>query len=761
MNEEKQKQIFEAIKNDDLNLLKSLVLSNSDLNLCFGRFPLLSLCYLYESYKILEKYEKYMFQIRSYNVTEEYFEMYSKLKSRAKKSLRLYLNDQIISPLEMLAILDERQKIAKDYQKFYKNSEITANIEKIYSLTNKTQVIATVNNFESPKKKLGTKGKLFTIIVSVLMCFMILLPTFSILIVRAKSGLGTFSSPIHISTEEEFKKALNKGRRFYILDEDIVLTSDFSVNTFSGTISGNGKTVYAGSNLSGALIKNLTGKVLDLNLSIEYEDLVVNKNTAFLAETLSGTIKNCTVSGSVVGTFANNDDAYLSLFVLENKGLMENSVASVNVNITNPTEKNAFLSAYSAQNFGSIISCNSSDMEFETDTVDSACFAIDNSGTIDNCENNLKITQTSAGLWHPNTSGIVINNAGTIKNTKNNANISSSSTNEVESSGQNTIFVIYASGIVVENNGKITDVENNGEISSNSIVARTFASGIAVTNNAEISGAVNNGRIFASSQKLDIFASGIACYNTFTYQTSGLYFNFTSISSMKSCENNGEIVATSSGDSSSSENSIGIYAGGIVSFNYTNIEDSNNNGYISVDCKFQEVYIGGIVGISSYTNSFSQYINIFIKNCISKGDISGRSENSTVSAGGICGYNSRATIESCGFIGNISSFALNNYVGGICGGAQLAKITNSYSSASFENKNSSSSINYFGAFIGYFMGFNYDFSSNKYVQVNNVPALWFYSSSGVSEIVAGDANLTTYKSLQELLNSLGSEAKND
>ena len=47
MNEEKQKQIFEAIKNDDLNLFKSLVLSNSDLNLCFGRFPLLSLCYLY------------------------------------------------------------------------------------------------------------------------------------------------------------------------------------------------------------------------------------------------------------------------------------------------------------------------------------------------------------------------------------------------------------------------------------------------------------------------------------------------------------------------------------------------------------------------------------------------------------------------------------------------------------------------------------------------------------------------------------------
>ena len=57
---EKQKllKLFEAIKRDDVKSFSFVMQSNSDLNVCFGRFPLLSLFYLYESYKILDKYYK-------------------------------------------------------------------------------------------------------------------------------------------------------------------------------------------------------------------------------------------------------------------------------------------------------------------------------------------------------------------------------------------------------------------------------------------------------------------------------------------------------------------------------------------------------------------------------------------------------------------------------------------------------------------------------------------------------------------------------
>ena len=64
-------QLFESIKKDDLKSFSSLMLSKSDLNICFGRFPILSLLYLYGSYQILDKYEKWLLPIHNFNIVEE------------------------------------------------------------------------------------------------------------------------------------------------------------------------------------------------------------------------------------------------------------------------------------------------------------------------------------------------------------------------------------------------------------------------------------------------------------------------------------------------------------------------------------------------------------------------------------------------------------------------------------------------------------------------------------------------------------------
>ena len=58
MEKEKLEELFVAIKEDNLVSFSSVMLSNSDLNIRFGRFPILSLLYLYRSYSILSKYEK-------------------------------------------------------------------------------------------------------------------------------------------------------------------------------------------------------------------------------------------------------------------------------------------------------------------------------------------------------------------------------------------------------------------------------------------------------------------------------------------------------------------------------------------------------------------------------------------------------------------------------------------------------------------------------------------------------------------------------
>ena len=106
------RKIFEAVKLDDVKAFSSLVKSNADLKIRYGRFPLLSVCYLYESYNILSKFETPMLLISSYEVFGEYIEIYQKFKKYAKKALRLYVFEyEIVQPVEMLAILDLPPKL--------------------------------------------------------------------------------------------------------------------------------------------------------------------------------------------------------------------------------------------------------------------------------------------------------------------------------------------------------------------------------------------------------------------------------------------------------------------------------------------------------------------------------------------------------------------------------------------------------------------------------------------------------------------------
>lgn len=776
MEQEIHKLIFNAIKLDDVKSFSLLVSQNSCLNLCYGRFPLLSLCYMYDSTEILLEFEDKLCKINNYTFVDEYFEMYERLKLSAKKSLRLYLDKKIISPLEMLAILDRRQKIAKDYEKFYKNSEITQNVEKIYKLTNKIKVTADLNSFYSPKKNFDQKSKRIISIISVVLCFMMLFPIFSILITSKTSGLGTSSSPIYIKNERELKTALSKSSRYYVLSDDIILTDDLSINNFSGTLDGNGKTIYAGSKLSGSIVKNLTGKIKNLTLQIEYSNLKISSNLAFLAQNSTGIIENCEISGSITAVFENEDDAYLSLFVNQNSGTIKDSIASVQVSVSNSTEKNSFLTAFSSQNTGTITGCKSANLSFVSDTVDTACFAINNNGTIDSCENNLTISQTSALLWHPNTAGFVVSNSGVISNSINNSDIMSVTTNQTESTEQNSTFVIYSSGIAVENYGKIDNVTNNGKITSNSIIANTYASGVACINNNTILNSTNNGEIIGGSQKSFVVTGGIAGRNNLIYSLKDGMISFL-VSSISSCKNTGEIKSDITENFDLNTNSyVAIYSGGIAGVSVSLIQNSENTGNITSNSKSTNIYSGGVLGLSGFVLSsdldrvvsvlISQgYLKFAITGCTSKSKISSKSETASSFIGGICGYaslnvNTSAVINDSSFVGEIEANSYDNYVGGVIGRGDMSYIANSYAGATLINKNENSHLNYFGTLAGcYFTYGTINMSGNKVVKNDNIPALWRkVGESNISEIKADGEKIIQYDSLEDLLNSISKEA---
>ena len=99
-------QLFDAVKKDDCETFFNLTKNTRLGSTCFGRFPVLSLMYLYGSDKLVKNFEKKLLEVGVYTVVDEPEEIYPVFKEKAKKCLRLYVDkDAVVSPLEMLLIL--------------------------------------------------------------------------------------------------------------------------------------------------------------------------------------------------------------------------------------------------------------------------------------------------------------------------------------------------------------------------------------------------------------------------------------------------------------------------------------------------------------------------------------------------------------------------------------------------------------------------------------------------------------------------------
>ena len=482
MEKQELKGLFEAIKKDDIKSFSSIMLSNSDLNICFGRFPILSLCYLYGSYKILEKYEKLLFPIKNFVVVDEYYEIYLKFKRHAKKCLKLYVyDDKIVYPIEMLAILDERFMISKYYNLLYKNEDILTNLQKIYKINKKTEIEVSMQSIKIEKRKLKPVEWLFAGIAICLLAVVSAFSIFSYVFVKDKFGVGTASNPIKISTEQELQTAIKKGKACYILENDITLTKEWTACYFKGSIFGDGYKIVAGEHMPDGFIVNLSGTVRDLAIEANLSDKNVSENFGFFARESSGSIINCSVSGEFLFEAYNDEDVYLALIVSDNDGVVDNCFVNAKVNLKNNRSSNCYFAMIAGKNDGTVKKAKTTSGSINADTVDIAGIVGENNGTIEACENKINVKQVSdSNQWNPNTAGVCVTNNGTIKNCKNFntvESISSSSTKNEEGD-----IAVLAGGIVCDNNGVVSDCRNTGKVVTKSEIALCYAGGIAARN---------------------------------------------------------------------------------------------------------------------------------------------------------------------------------------------------------------------------------------------------------------------------------------
>lgn len=615
MDKQTQEKIYMAIKSDDEKSFTSFMLSKSDLNLCFGRFPILSLCYLFGAYKILLKYEKYLMPINKFEIVPEYYSIYKEFKKRAKKALRLYVgNDKIVYPIEMLAVLDERNLIKQKYKFLFKNEEILQNIEKIYNLNKQIQIIATRENFECEAQKVSLKQKIIAGVMSILFVCLSVLSVVSICVIQKQNGIGTEKHPIYISTAVELETALKKGSKFYVLNNDIHLDKNISTENFSGTIVGNDKTIVLSERQETSIITNLSGNITSVNFEFGFIDKIFSSSFAVLTQNNTGMIKNCVFFGEIKCSVSAENDVFVTAVAVENNGTIENAVVSLNSKISNMGETNAYLSGIAGKNNGVISNSKTTAGKFESDTVDLAGIVGENHGTIKACENNIELDQISSKEWHPNCGGIAMTNYGTIENAVNNAKITAESTANEKPSDDNNL-VVFAGGIACDNYNTIKNSFNYGNVTAISKVSIVFAGGIACRNIID--------EVYAVVDK-----------------------------SLAKCD----IVSKS--------DSNFVYAGGVVSRNYSEVLNSGFEGNIEADTNYNtteylNVYAGGVVGANETCKVENSYADVTFVN------LPQEQENVIKIYGGVIG-----------FIG-ISS-ASNSWTGQASKGSGFNYVSNNY-----------------------------------------------------------------------------------
>ena len=470
--------ILQTVKEDNLALFSAYIEGKESLS--FGRFPVLTLCYMYEANKIIAKYREVLSNIRKYTIVDEPFELYKKFREVAGKSLRLYRDDEsIVTPIEILAVLKKDSLVKKYYSKFYITEKAKKNLKAIYK---QSQIKVSIDNgnIEIAHRPLEYKQRKVYGWALVLSSSFAALITILCVLVGGIYGLGVSSSPFKIYTERQLYRALN-SRGNYVLARDIEITNFKSDLEFKGMLDGDGYIITVNALPDSALINTNKGTLKNLN--IIYADITANVDSevSLLVSHNDGTLSGINIiSVDMNLTFDKDPNKMVSLCAMatNNRGEIVDSNLLMIASVSSAGDGEGFISGYSINNSGTIKNCEFvKDSSITADTIDIAGFTIENKegSRVDNCINNCVIAQASSqDGWSPTIAGITLTNYGDIENCINRStltNVSNNVNNEARG-------IIYVGGISANNYGDIVRCFNSGDINVQSEKLMVYSGGI-------------------------------------------------------------------------------------------------------------------------------------------------------------------------------------------------------------------------------------------------------------------------------------------
>ena len=533
--------IFEAIKCDDLVTFSALMQNEGDkiFSISFGRFPMLSVCYLYNAKKIITMYEDKLIKTGNFVRVYEPFEIYEKFVKLAKKSFRLYMQeDSTVYPIEMLVFTRQYDYLSNKYVLLYKNESILRNIEYISKHITKEKIYYDIKKFKVINPRLKTHQKAGLIVyasVSFIMAIMcVLVAIFNPIII----GAGTIERPTMIYSEQQLVTAMKKVGN-YKLGKDIVLKNKWArLSKFAGTLDGGGHTIYTKGNVVDEFVYELTGTIKNVRFDFPKTEYEISTSKAFVVYgNTTGTIDNVDVSIECEFTTKvgiSNEKSYIvTTICLDNYSVIKNCDAYVKYTYASSGVVDVYLSGLVGINrgnakvencttiAGSTINATHVDVaglvvfNYSTDNFFNVVFG-EMAGLTNNCD---IVVNSTAENWSPVVGGICIENTGIATNLKNTGTITVS-----ESSDSEEDIQVSVAGLVVKNYYRLHDSCNTGNIAVSSKAADIRVGGIVVyvnyvtytfaAKNSDIVGCYNTAEFSATTNdtKNKIVIGGIVAY---------------------------------------------------------------------------------------------------------------------------------------------------------------------------------------------------------------------------------------------------------
>lgn len=497
--------MLRAIEYDDTIAFGTLMDETECGRIRLGRFPVLSLMYLYNSRRLISAYEREFLEISSWKVLGEPSRIVNRFAVKAGKCLRLYF-DKVVSPLEMLLVLDKTKRLKKVYPYTRPTDEIKNRLQSIYFIKYSLGISFNGDGIIIDRRPLSAKEKKrFTAIA--VGCFFA-----AAAVVATPISISSYVKK-HAGDVTQLNQIDFAATTTYTLKRDIAIPDNYRVTDMSCSIVGNGHKIILGKNASlGELSGRVSGVAFqtsgtpiftvcaenatlsDITVKVN-ADVETDDNSAFVAITNYGTIDGITVNvdGHVSAVAQDGADGSTELIfggvVMHNAytygpamptvyGTVKNcSVTYTGFTLSGETYANATFGGVVGVNNGVVQDCNvSGSITADTFDLAGACYA--NYNELIGIVSETDLSQTSGEEWNPIVSGIAIDNTTRLERCV--------YAGDITVAGQNTAL---CSGIIARTYGSNIYCYSSGNISvtaDDAYIGGIYAISQVVSNNYSV-----------------------------------------------------------------------------------------------------------------------------------------------------------------------------------------------------------------------------------------------------------------------------------